>query len=342
MTRSRPHPRGRGVPGTSATGSGAEALELLPGATGRRRCSSTSGCPTATGSRRSRRCARSTRGAAVIMISGHGTATTAVKAIKMGAYDYLEKPLSYEQRHGGAARRARRAAARAGAARAAEHGRAAEPRAGACQPPPAMPLLRVGQAAAADDPPSDGALRPRASTPAAAPAWCSSRCPPTAASTSSRCRRATSIPAHVAAVGDTEYATTLAARRRRGPDRRAPARRRSTPPGSPTCWSRCTARSRCSTARRSSSAAPRGDRHRGPGRAAPRVRRSTAATRSAQRRQDACVIEPADDASRCRYLLRYPPPIGEQFYDFTLRELRRLPGARSRRRAPSASCATSR
>lgn len=35
--------------------------------------------------------------AAVVMMSGHGTASTAVKAIKMGAYDYIEKPLSYNQ-----------------------------------------------------------------------------------------------------------------------------------------------------------------------------------------------------------------------------------------------------
>ncbi len=35
--------------------------------------------------------------AAVVMISGHGTVATAVKAIKMGACDYLEKPLSYNQ-----------------------------------------------------------------------------------------------------------------------------------------------------------------------------------------------------------------------------------------------------
>lgn len=35
--------------------------------------------------------------ATVIMISGHGTAPTAVKAIKMGAVDYLEKPLSYDR-----------------------------------------------------------------------------------------------------------------------------------------------------------------------------------------------------------------------------------------------------
>ncbi|HEX7184029.1 MAG TPA: UDP-3-O-acyl-N-acetylglucosamine deacetylase [Thermoanaerobaculia bacterium] len=35
--------------------------------------------------------------AAVVMMSGHGTSSTAVKAIKMGAYDYLEKPLSYKR-----------------------------------------------------------------------------------------------------------------------------------------------------------------------------------------------------------------------------------------------------
>jgi UDP-3-O-[3-hydroxymyristoyl] N-acetylglucosamine deacetylase len=35
--------------------------------------------------------------ATVIMISGHGSAPTAVKAIKMGAADYLEKPLSYDR-----------------------------------------------------------------------------------------------------------------------------------------------------------------------------------------------------------------------------------------------------
>ena len=48
--------------------------------------------------------------AAVIMMSGHGTATTAVKAIKLGAHDYLEKPLSYEpvMRRSPGARRSRR------------------------------------------------------------------------------------------------------------------------------------------------------------------------------------------------------------------------------------------
>ena len=33
----------------------------------------------------------------VIVISGHGTIETAVSAIKMGAYDYLEKPFSHDK-----------------------------------------------------------------------------------------------------------------------------------------------------------------------------------------------------------------------------------------------------
>ena len=35
--------------------------------------------------------------AAVVMMSGHGTTSTAVRALKMGAADYIEKPLSYER-----------------------------------------------------------------------------------------------------------------------------------------------------------------------------------------------------------------------------------------------------
>ncbi len=35
--------------------------------------------------------------ALVIMISGHGTTSTAVRALKLGAIDYIEKPLSYER-----------------------------------------------------------------------------------------------------------------------------------------------------------------------------------------------------------------------------------------------------
>ena len=35
--------------------------------------------------------------ARVVVISGHGTISTAVEAVKMGAYDFLEKPLSIEK-----------------------------------------------------------------------------------------------------------------------------------------------------------------------------------------------------------------------------------------------------
>src|SRR3989338_7439426 len=41
---------------------------------------------------------RSTRkGVIVIIMSGHGTIETAVRATKLGAYDYIEKPLSMER-----------------------------------------------------------------------------------------------------------------------------------------------------------------------------------------------------------------------------------------------------
>ncbi|HXL44994.1 MAG TPA: response regulator, partial [Candidatus Binatia bacterium] len=35
--------------------------------------------------------------AVVVMISGHGTIETAVKATRLGAYDFIEKPLSLEK-----------------------------------------------------------------------------------------------------------------------------------------------------------------------------------------------------------------------------------------------------
>ena len=35
--------------------------------------------------------------AIVIVISGHGTISTAVEAVKVGAYDFLEKPLSIDK-----------------------------------------------------------------------------------------------------------------------------------------------------------------------------------------------------------------------------------------------------
>ncbi len=58
-------------------------------------CCSTSGCPTPTASR----CCANGRAAGsddcpVVMMSGHGTVETAVEATRLGAFDFVEKPLS--------------------------------------------------------------------------------------------------------------------------------------------------------------------------------------------------------------------------------------------------------
>ena len=79
---------------TLATGSGAEALELYrtrrPGVV-----FLDIWLPDRDGLETLQAIRRLDPDAAVIMISGHGSAPTAVKAIKLGAYDYLEKPLAY-------------------------------------------------------------------------------------------------------------------------------------------------------------------------------------------------------------------------------------------------------
>lgn len=83
--------------------------------------------------------------AAVIMMSGHGTPSTAVKAIKLGALDYLEKPLSYDQAVDAVT-------SALGIRRASDAGRGAAPHLTAEAtdtpalepvPPPELPLFRV-------------------------------------------------------------------------------------------------------------------------------------------------------------------------------------------------------
>lgn len=82
--------------------------------------------------------------AAVVMISGHGTASTAVMAMKMGACDFIEKPLSYAQ--------VVQAAAGALARRSPETGPPAPSigddrlvETGELKVPPLLPLLRAGK-----------------------------------------------------------------------------------------------------------------------------------------------------------------------------------------------------
>jgi UDP-3-O-acyl N-acetylglucosamine deacetylase len=79
----------------------------------------------------------------VIMMSGHGTSETAVKAIKMGAHDYLEKPLSYDRtvkavKDALATKRARVEAAGAGVL---EESRERIEPVMKFEPPPELPIL---------------------------------------------------------------------------------------------------------------------------------------------------------------------------------------------------------
>ena len=91
---------------------------------------STSGCPTPTASRCCANGRRAARPGTVVMMSGHGTVDTAVEATRLGAVDFIEKPVSLakllrtveralamrrnkDQRRGLATRRRRRPPARA-------------------------------------------------------------------------------------------------------------------------------------------------------------------------------------------------------------------------------------
>ncbi len=79
--------------------------------------------------------------ALVVMMSGHGTSSTAVKSIKMGAQDYLEKPLSYDQtvaavREALEARSRKASSGEGGVLEASRH----QP-IGELEPPPELPLL---------------------------------------------------------------------------------------------------------------------------------------------------------------------------------------------------------
>ena len=151
--------------------------------------------------------------AAVVMMSGHGTAATAVRAIKMGAFDYLEKPLSYRRAVEAAAgalayRRSLVAGGELAATASLPRGRIDAER--LFSPPPPLPLLAPSGRPQRTLRPRHRRLRPR---PPFRPAHRHGR--------SSRCRRprgihfvslptGLEIPAHVRSVADTDYATTLA------------------------------------------------------------------------------------------------------------------------------------
>jgi UDP-3-O-[3-hydroxymyristoyl] N-acetylglucosamine deacetylase len=82
--------------------------------------------------------------ASVIMMSGHGTAATAVKSIKMGAHDYLEKPLSYDQAVGSveAALKEKQIRIKQGTGALLERGKERVEHTRNLTPPPTLPLLK--------------------------------------------------------------------------------------------------------------------------------------------------------------------------------------------------------
>lgn len=152
--------------------------------------------------------------AAVVMISGHGTASTAVKSIKLGAHDYLEKPLSYEGTLRAAASALAQKAAHDPAAPAPSlepgplRGETREETLRRLEPPPELPWLRVSDV-------PQRTIR-EASVIYGLGLHSGSRTgmviqplPPDTGIHFLTLPQDTLIPAHVASVADTDYATTL-------------------------------------------------------------------------------------------------------------------------------------
>ncbi|MDD5564114.1 MAG: UDP-3-O-acyl-N-acetylglucosamine deacetylase [Thermoanaerobaculaceae bacterium] len=142
--------------------------------------------------------------AAVIMISGHGTAPTAVRAIKLGAYDYLEKPLTYN--------RVLEALTGALAAKGADGAPleiAVEPEhERTFLPPPGLPLLR--EVAAEQRTVGAGTVIYGIGLHSGGRTGMTIQpLPPNSGIHFVTLPKGTQIPAHLGSVAETEYATTL-------------------------------------------------------------------------------------------------------------------------------------
>ena len=152
--------------------------------------------------------------AAIVLLSGHGTTATAVRAIKMGAHDYLEKPPSYDQvvaaaRSATAARRTARSAPQRG--ETLPHDRVPAPSEPRRVAPPALrglvdshePQRTIRQSTVLYGLGlHSGGRTGLVLQPLPVDSGIHFLSLPTGES----------LPAHVSAVADTEYATTLSAR----------------------------------------------------------------------------------------------------------------------------------
>jgi UDP-3-O-[3-hydroxymyristoyl] N-acetylglucosamine deacetylase len=148
--------------------------------------------------------------AAVIMMSGHGTSETAVKSIKMGAHDYLEKPLSYDRTVTAVqeALEAKRARIMASGNGVLEESRERIEPVMAFKPPPELTLLQTTD-------------RPQRTIRDASVIYglglhsggrtgmVVQPLPPDAGIHFITLPRGVTMPAHVSAVAETDYATTL-------------------------------------------------------------------------------------------------------------------------------------
>jgi len=259
-------------------------------------------------------------GAAVIMISGHGTASTAVKSIKMGAHDYLEKPLSYAQTV--AAVRAA-LAAKGSAARgelltqngaSADLTKTREETLRRLEPPPALPQLAVTERPQRTIRESSviyglglhsGSRTGMAIQPL----------PPDTGIHFLTLPQDTVIPAHVGSVADTDYATTL---QRDGQSIRTVEHLLSALHASGITNLLIKVHGEIPVL--DGSAKEFCDRLEAIGiedQDAPRTELVVDRRYEVGAGEKSLVIEPADEFS-VSYLLRYPPPVGEQFYEFTL------------------------
>jgi UDP-3-O-[3-hydroxymyristoyl] N-acetylglucosamine deacetylase len=266
--------------------------------------------------------------AAVIMISGHGTAPTAVTSIKLGAFDYLEKPLAYnrvlETLNGALA--ARRAKAGGEGTAPLELARSVEIQRRFLAPPE-LPLLQSSAVAQRTIRAAtviyglglhSGSRTGMALQPLPANSGIHFLTLP----------KGTQIPAHIDSVADTEYATTLS---REGETIRTVEHLLSAlhafgitnllikvhgeiPVLDGSALEFC---QRLQEVGIEDQGAPRKELV---------IDRRYEVTGGGEK---SLAIEPAD-AFSVSYLLRYPPPVGEQSFEFTL-----APGAFEREIAPA-------
>ncbi len=149
---------------------------------------------------------------AVIMMSGHGTSATAVKSIKMGAYDYLEKPLSYDQAIEAveAALKSPKRVVAAATADPAAAGFDLSPAERIFEAPPRLPLLKE-----IDEPQrtiaSSSVMYGLGLHSGGRTGMVLQPLPPDSGIHFLTVPRGEVIPAHVSAVAETDYATTITA-----------------------------------------------------------------------------------------------------------------------------------